>query len=179
VVFAALDKVIHRMVQKYWRSVGEVDDLVQEVWLRVITHLPRLRANGDPARMRAWLHRLVQSRAVDHLRKQRCRNLLHPLEALAAGATPRDHSDPVRQLERGLQRDLARRLLCQLRREVSPENYRIFEMYWIEEQEVPTIAEAVGIKPDVVSARLYRTMKKMRALSELERAEYHGRNESW
>lgn len=50
------------------RSGEEAEDALQDVWLDVFRHLPRL---ADPQALRAWLYRIARDRAYGRLRKAR------------------------------------------------------------------------------------------------------------
>src|SRR5262245_45385874 len=47
---------------------GGVEDILQDVWLDVFRHLPRL---ADPQALAAWLYRIARDRAYFRLRKAR------------------------------------------------------------------------------------------------------------
>jgi RNA polymerase sigma-70 factor (ECF subfamily) len=50
------------------RQAGEADDLLQDVWLDVFRHVPKL---ADPAAFPAWVYRIARDRAWRLLRKRR------------------------------------------------------------------------------------------------------------
>src|SRR5574338_965862 len=71
---AAFEELIRRWNDPLWRYVrriaGEDDgaaDLVQEIWLRVIRGMSRLR---EPARLRPWLFGVARRVAMDRLRQR-------------------------------------------------------------------------------------------------------------
>ena len=73
----------------------ETEDVLQEVFLKVHTHLPRLR---QPDRVLPWLYRVARSTVVDHVRAQRPSVEID--EDLPAEAVPED--DAGAQIARGL-----------------------------------------------------------------------------
>jgi RNA polymerase sigma-70 factor (ECF subfamily) len=73
----------------------EAEDVLQEVFLRVHTHLPGLR---QPDRLLPWLYRLARSAVVDHVRARRPAVELD--EDFPADELPGD--DPGAQIARGL-----------------------------------------------------------------------------
>ena len=73
----------------------EAEDVLQEVFLRVHTHLPGLR---QPDRLLPWLYSLARSAVVDHVRARRL--VLELDEDLPADDVPVD--DAGTQIARGL-----------------------------------------------------------------------------
>ncbi len=73
----------------------EAEDVLQEIFLKVHTHLPRLR---QPDRLLPWLYRVARSTVVDHVRARRPSVELD--EDLPAEALFED--DPGAQIARGL-----------------------------------------------------------------------------
>ncbi len=80
----------HRLILAYQRriaafvytvsgSAADVDDLTQQVLLRMLAGLPKLR---DASCFEAWLFRLARNICIDHLRRARWRRFLSPLEAV-------------------------------------------------------------------------------------------------
>ncbi|MBI5691114.1 MAG: sigma-70 family RNA polymerase sigma factor [Verrucomicrobia bacterium] len=70
-------------VRPMLRRPGEVEDLVQVVWIKMIR---RLRSLREPQRFETWLFTLARNTVLDHLRRSRCRpetlvddRLLHAL----------------------------------------------------------------------------------------------------
>lgn len=80
----ALGSLVRRTQADVWRlcsalgSPGEVDDLVQETYLRMIPAVSRFR--GD-ASVRTWLLTIARHVCADHVRRrERQRRLMHRLE---------------------------------------------------------------------------------------------------
>ena len=85
----AVAELVRRTEQAVWQvcaalgSDGEVEDLVQETYLRALRSLPRFR--GD-APVRLWLLSIARRTCADHVRRrQRQRRLLDRLTIEAAG----------------------------------------------------------------------------------------------
>jgi RNA polymerase sigma-70 factor (ECF subfamily) len=55
-------------LRKLLASADGAEDALQDVWLDVFRHLPRL---ADPQSVRAWLYRIARDRAFGRLRKAR------------------------------------------------------------------------------------------------------------
>lgn len=88
---AAVGELVRRTQAAVWQvcaalgSAGEVEDLVQETYLRALRALPRFR--GD-APVRLWLLSIARRTCADHVRRrQRQRRLLERLTGDAAAGS--------------------------------------------------------------------------------------------
>src|SRR5689334_3814751 len=71
---AAFTALIHRWHEPLWRYVRRMADdddaaadVLQDVWLRVVRAMPRLR---EAKRVRAWLFGIARRTTMDRLRRQ-------------------------------------------------------------------------------------------------------------
>ena len=91
----------HRDIFRYlWarlHNVHSAEDLTAEVFVRMVTHLPRYQPRGVP--FRSWLYRIAHNLMVDHHRKRGKANIV-PLY-YAEGISEGGH-DPVSATERQL-----------------------------------------------------------------------------
>ncbi len=131
----------------------EVDDLVQDVFLRALTGLHGLR-NG--AAFGPWIATIARNRANDHHRRHRT-----PLRR--AGELPeevagpdRPQADPAEAIEAVEALEAIRAL---------PETYREpLLLRLVEGMTGPEISERTGLTPDSVRVNLHRGMKRLRDL---------------
>jgi RNA polymerase sigma-70 factor (ECF subfamily) len=120
---------------------GDVDDLVQDVFLTAYTRLTELR---DPAAFGGWIATIARNRATDHLRRSREQVEL-PTE-LPGG-------DPI-EAETFAVLEVVRKL---------PEAYRdTLLMRLVEGMSGAEIAERSGLTPASVRVNLHRGMKLLR-----------------
>jgi RNA polymerase sigma factor (sigma-70 family) len=61
---------VRTVVRQYVRGTEDVNDLVQEVYLRA---LQRLHTLEDPERFRSWLYAIARNAGLDHVRRARRR----------------------------------------------------------------------------------------------------------
>src|SRR5262249_6635075 len=129
--------------------LNEVDDLVQDVFLRA---LPRLGGLRDASRFGAWLATITRNRANDYHR-----------QAVVEVELPEDlPSDPANDTTPGgFDEAEARSLLGAIRG--LPETYReILLLRLVEGMTGPEIAARTGLKHGSVRVNLHRGMQKLR-----------------
>ena len=128
----------------------DVEDLAQEVFVRLCKDNFRLLRSYDPARaaMSTWLTIVARSTARDALRRRRADSV--PLEAMPEAQLAVDPVEPVRKLK------LPEALL-------SPRQREILAMLYDQEMEVGEIARALGIDPQTVRSAHHKAMLKLRA----------------
>jgi RNA polymerase sigma-70 factor (ECF subfamily) len=146
--------------RRYARRESEVEDIVQEVWLKAFQKLESYR--GD-APFEHWLMRMTVRTCYDFLRAhQRNReatftDLTEPendwLERFAAAPeSASEHADAARQL--------VERLLAQL----SPAARLVITLLEIEDRSVKEIAQLTGWSVPLVKVRAFRARAEMRRL---------------
>jgi len=132
------------------REAAEVEDLAQEVFLRLCKDDFRLLRSYDPARagLSTWITIVARSTARDAMR--RYRPVLTPIEAVPEGRLAVDPVEPIQKLK------LPDALL-------SPRQREILTMLYDREMEVAEIAAALGIDPQTVRSAHHKAMVKLRA----------------
>jgi DNA-directed RNA polymerase specialized sigma24 family protein len=87
---------------------------------------------------------------------------------MAVGDEPVPHeSDPATACQRAWDRATLQTVLAELRTRVSELNFRLLQKRLIECQDVSDVADALHLTPEQVRYRLYRTLRKLRALMAL------------
>jgi RNA polymerase sigma-70 factor (ECF subfamily) len=159
---------IEQLVRDYsafvWRSVrrlgvpeGDVDDVVQQVFLKARDRLPELSADST----KGTLYRLALGLASNHKRSLRRRREEHLEEDRDRPAT----SDETMRLE---QRALLDRLLEPLDLDLRA----VLVLHEAEELSVTEIAELLKIPPGTAASRLRRAREEVKAAL----ARFHARN---
>src|SRR5256714_9005764 len=128
----------------------DVEDLTQEVFVRLCKDDFRLLRTYDPARagLSTWLTIVARSTARDALRRRRLDSV--PIDAVPEAQLAVDPVEPVRKLK------LPEVLL-------SPRQREILAMLYDREMEVAEIARALGIDPQTVRSAHHKAMIKLRA----------------
>jgi RNA polymerase sigma factor (sigma-70 family) len=129
---------------------GDVEDLTQEVFVRLCKDRFRLLRTYDPARaaLSTWLTIVARSTARDALRRRRLDSV--PIETVPEAQLAIDFVEPVRKLK------LPEALL-------SPRQREILAMLYDREMDVAEIARALAIDPQTVRSAHHKAMLKLRA----------------
>jgi RNA polymerase sigma-70 factor (ECF subfamily) len=132
------------------REAAEVEDLAQEVFLRLCKDDFRLLRSYDPTRagLSTWITIVARSTARDAMRRHR--PVLTPIDAVPEGRLAVDPVEPAQKLK------LPDALL-------SPRQREILTMLYDREMEVAEIAATLGIDPQTVRSAHHKAMVKLRA----------------
>ena len=129
---------------------GDIEDLTQEVFVRLCKDGFRLLRSYDPARaaLSTWLTIVARSTARDALRRRRFDSV--PIENVPEAQLAIDPVEPVRKLK------LPEALL-------SPRQREILGLLYDRDMDVAEIANALGIDPQTVRSAHHKAMIKLRA----------------
>ncbi|MDX6442656.1 MAG: hypothetical protein QOE43_2385 [Gaiellaceae bacterium] len=127
----------------------DAEDVFQDVFSRVYTHLDRLR---DDEAFRPWLAQLTRRACIDKLRAG-SREL--PVEELE----PTELDETLSQLDDALSVHEAMATL--------PENCReILDRFFARDESYRTIGDALDLPPGTIASRLSRCLDKLKTLME-------------
>ena len=142
---------------------GDLDDCLQSAWREVTAALPRFDNCGQIGRFCSWLRRIVHSKATDVRRY----HMRHPLNLL----TPNDESrlvsrdaDPATLRENKDRRLRMRIAVRELRKNVSPKNFRVFKLCCILGRPAHEVAARLKMTSEQVHYRCFRMKQKFRQL---------------
>jgi RNA polymerase sigma-70 factor (ECF subfamily) len=150
----AFDALIRRWAEPLRRYVARVagdaqaaEELVQEIWLRVVQGIGRLQ---DPLKFRPWLFGIAHRRLMDELRGRYAPQAAEvELDALAAEAPDADRELVARELERGLAR--------------LPAGERdVLSLFYLEELSLADVAQVLAVPVGTVKSRLFRARQLLR-----------------
>jgi RNA polymerase sigma factor (sigma-70 family) len=151
----AFDELVERWhgpVWKYVRRVAGGDDaawdIAQDVWLRVLRGIGRLR---DGTRLRSWLFGIARRALMDRLRHQ----YATPVDAdVDLSALPADVCSDESEAElAAMERELAR--LPVIEREV-------LTLFYLRELSLTEVADVLGVPIGTVKSRLFRARRQLR-----------------
>ena len=146
--------------RRYARRDSEVEDIVQEVWIKAFDHLKTFRGEAP---FEHWLMRLAVRICYDFLRRhQRSRE-----SAFSEISQPEtdwlEHfaADPDHAAEDA---DAARQLVNRLLESLSPPARLVIQLLEIEERSVREIADLTGWSMALVKVRAFRARAEMRKI---------------
>ena len=142
-------RLIVAAVRGFVQGPGEVEDLTQEVFVRLCRDDFRLLRSYDPARasLSTWLTIVSRSTVRDALRRRRAEMV--PIETVPEGRLAIDPVEPVQKLK------LPEALL-------SPRQREILAMLYDREMDVAEVAAALGIDPQTVRSAHHKAIVKLR-----------------
>lgn len=146
--------------RRYARRESEVEDIVQEVWLKSFQKLGSFR--GD-APFEHWLMRLAVRTCYDFLRNHR-RNREDAFSELGESAEQwldRLVSQPAGGDERA---DAARQLIARVLEKLSPPARLVITLLEIEDRPVKEISKLTGWSVPLVKVRAFRARREMREI---------------
>ncbi len=129
---------------------SDIEDLTQEVFLRLCKDGFRLLRTYDPARagLSTWITIVAPSTARHEMRRRRIDSV--PIESVPEARLAIDPVEPVQKLK------LPEALL-------SPRQREILAMLYDREMDVAEIAQRLGIDPQTVRSAHHKAMVKLRA----------------
>lgn len=156
--FEALLKLHQRrifaLVGSFLRRRQDVEDLVQEIFLKAYLAIGRFRPGAPFA---PWLHRIAVNACYDHLRSIRRRP-----EVALDDLAEREKvylSAGVQSDDRAAARDLAERILATL----SPKDRLAITLREVQGLEIAEVASVLGCTRPAAKVRLFRARRAMQA----------------
>ena len=152
---AAFDDLIRRWAGPLRRHVFRVagnaelaDELVQEIWLRMLQGIGRLR---EPDKFRPWLFGIAHRCMMDQLRVRYASptDAVVSAEEIAAEAPAEDRELVARELGRGMLR------LPAAERDV-------LSLFYLEELSLSDVASVLAVPVGTVKSRLFRARNLLR-----------------
>jgi RNA polymerase sigma-70 factor (ECF subfamily) len=129
----------------------EAQDLQQEVWVRVIRGIARLR---DGARLRGWLFGIARRALMDRLRREYAAPVISNADPSDLIATPEpadhDHEDDLVALEAALDS------LPAVERDV-------LTLFYLRDLSLAELADVLNVPVGTVKSRLFRARRLLRA----------------
>jgi RNA polymerase sigma-70 factor (ECF subfamily) len=148
-IYEALHHDLRRFVARRVDDPHAVDDILQDTYLRLHTHLSTLR---QPERLTSWVYQVTRHAIIDHYRRGQRRP---PAVELPDDLAQPD--DPNEDAERDLARSLAQMVDC------LPEKYRealvLTDLNGLSQQ---ALAEQLGLSLSGAKSRVQRAREQLR-----------------
>ena len=170
-------RVLRGMAAKFRLDFHESEDLVQEVWTRVILHFRDFNCNEHGSGLRGWLYTLIRNEAISLIRRKARRPV-----RLTSGPEIQGIADSKRSAVEPWQacwdRELLKTLMAQLAQKVDPINHRLVILRWIEGRSISEVALTLNLTEKQVVYRQHRLFRKLRATVALYRGEPLGASDT-
>lgn len=151
----AFDELIQRWHEPLWRYVRRLaddddtaNDITQDVWLRVLRGIGRLR---DGAKLRPWLFGVARRASMDRLRGRYAAPLVADVDpaTIAAEDAPDDLEEELRAMEEEMSR------LPVVERET-------LTLFYLRELSLAEVASVLEVPVGTVKSRLFRARRMLR-----------------
>ena len=157
------------MARRYARREDEIEDVVQEIWMKAYQRLGSFRREAP---FEHWLMRLAVRTCYDALRGHQ-RNRESSFTELTDAENEwldRFVAAPEQAPENA---DAARQLVQRVLEELSPDARLVITLLEIEDRSIKEISDLTGWSPTLVKVRAFRARAKMRGiLTRLARDKY-------
>ena len=155
-LYVALRPSVVSQAYRYLNDRRDVDEVVQETFLRLFLALPELETAGQAL---AWCRRTVTNQCIDRYRASARRPTLSPLEWMPESAAAVEDEDRLTAAEDAA---VVREALARL----TPTHRQALLLREVEEKSLPEIAAELGIGEAAVKHVLYRARKALRKILE-------------
>lgn len=141
----------------YWHvrelvgSHDDTDDLMQDIFVKIWTALPTFR--GD-AQLFTWIWRIATNEAINHLKKQRLRNMF--------SGGDQEEAERVPDRSGHLDGDRAQRLLSVAISKLPPRQRAVFTMRYFEEMKYEDISEILDTSVSSLKASYHFAYEKVK-----------------
>jgi RNA polymerase sigma-70 factor (ECF subfamily) len=152
-------KVVLALLRSRVRSERDAEDLTQETFIRAFRSLPKL---NKPGHFLAWLARIAQNLATDHLRRRRTPASLDRIEdeSLERSRTGQAGQDVQEMLEKREEMELVLNALGEL-----PARHRVVvTLRYLKGLSNREIADLLGEPEGTVRNRLFRALARLRTV---------------
>lgn len=157
-----LHPLVAGIARRHLPFLPDIEDVVQETWLRVFTHLPRWTP-GSP--LEAWVARIAVNVCLKKLRTRRRKPLL-----LWSELSPAEQNAALSLHDGGLAAQAipedARELLHRLLDTLDAKDRQIITLLHLEERTLDEAAALTGSNKTLLKVRAFRARAKLRAALE-------------
>ena len=154
-LFRRHQKDVARLVMRMLGTSGDVQDVMQEVFLQVFRSLPEFRGNS---RLSTWIYRVAVNVVLMHRRASRSRPVLAGSELAPPPADPEPLPDE--QVEQALRVAALQRLMDRL----SDKKRTVFVLHELQGLSPVEIADIVGAPVLTVRTRLFYARRELMSL---------------
>jgi RNA polymerase sigma-70 factor, ECF subfamily len=146
--------------RRYARREGEIEDIVQEIWLKAFDKLKSFRSEAP---FEHWLMRIAVRTCYDFLRRHQRNRISSFSEISEPEEDWLEHfvAEPANAAEDA---DAAKLLIERVLEKLTPESRLIMQLLEIEDRSVKEIAKITGWSVPLVKVRAFRARGEMRKI---------------
>lgn len=152
------DKYFDQIYRYIYRRVSDkdtVEDLASQTFYDAISHLQSYEWRGFP--FSSWLYKIAHNNILKWYRDH---HKMHTVEIDAAHQIADLHADQKEDAMKKEQSQEIQKVLQQL----DPDEQEIIRLKYFEEVSNIEIAEIMGLSPNNIGVKIYRTLKKLKQL---------------
>ena len=151
---------VFRMLSRMVRDHQKVEDLAQEVFLRVFRGLPHFRGQAE---FTTWLYRIVYNVVADDYRKNKSAPHMLSLDNEEDGLAERVPDRTLGAREKLEKRETAEQVRAALRK-LPPQFQMVMTLFYIEERKYHEIAKVLALPVGTVKTYLHRGRHVLRKI---------------
>lgn len=156
-----LHPVVSRLVRRQIRRQADVDDVVQEAFIKVFVKMHQYRG---PQAFSHWVSRLAVTTCYDWLRRQKARPATVTSDLSEGELRALEHTLSQTGDDSGEDPDLLFGLLDRLIAALNPREQIVIRLMDLEERSVAEVAELTGWGHSKIKVTAFRARKKLSAL---------------
>lgn len=166
------DKAFEEIVRRYQRQVasavyltmggrGDVEDLTQEVFMRVYRSIDRVTVETS---LFSWIYRIAMNLCIDELRRRRIKRVFS-LDPTADGSAqyPDVFEEPARTSD-ALMTEEKKSQILQAIGKLTPAHRAALVLREYEDMSYREIAKSLGISEQAVKSRIFRAREELKEL---------------
>ena len=166
------DRAFEEIVRRYQRQVanvvyltmggrGEVEDLTQEVFMRVYRSMDRVAVETS---LFSWIYRIATNVCIDELRRRKIRRVLSMDPTTESSGQHHDvFEEPARTSDALLAREQKDQVLGALAK-LTPAHRAALVLREYEDMSYREIAASLGISEQAVKSRIFRAREELKEL---------------
>ena len=149
---------LYRLARSIVKNDAEAEEIVQESYLRALTHLDSFKGEAS---LGTWLARIVANEALGRLRRRRPMVALGDVEETLAAGEGLGHGDQPSPEHAAARREI--RGLIERAVDALPPHFRVvFMLRAVEQMSIEETAATLAIPKETVKTRLHRANRLLR-----------------
>ncbi len=150
--------LIYRYARKRGLNHEDADDIRSECYKAIVQQIADFKYDYTKGRFKAWLRTIVDRRTIDLFRKKR----EHQANSADFAQLEAAHQSPEEVWDAEWQSQHLRHCVQQLRGEVSPTTFKVFDIVVVQDRSVAEACAELGMNPNQVYKAKARMLDRVR-----------------